>query len=105
MIIDRCTLPMDLFSQEIYDLFGSGCARVPNPSFDGHHAFCIKQLDYAPSGKLTLAQSMLLHVHRDHKDCQGRGAQDGHLDFHPAPELCSLRVGEGWAGGGYKLGP
>ena len=59
MIIDRCTLPMDLFSQEIYDLFGSGCARVPNPSFDGHHAFCIKQLDYAPSGKLTLAQSNL----------------------------------------------
>ena len=24
----------------------------------------------------------------DHKDHQGRGAQDGHLHFHTAPELC-----------------
>ena len=31
--------------------------------------------------------SMLLYVRRDHKDYQGRGAQDGHLDFHTAPEL------------------
>ena len=31
---------------------------------------------------------MLLYVHRDHKDCQGQGAQDGHLHFHTAPELC-----------------
>ena len=31
---------------------------------------------------------MLLYVHRDHKDYQGRpGAQDGRLDFHTAPEL------------------
>ena len=30
---------------------------------------------------------MLLHVHRDHKDYWGRGAQDGHLDFNTAPEL------------------
>ena len=28
------------------------------------------------------------YVHRDHKDYWGRGAQDGHLDFHTAPELC-----------------
>ena len=28
---------------------------------------------------------MLLYVHRDNKDCLGRGAQDGHLDFHTAP--------------------
>ena len=26
---------------------------------------------------------MLLYVHRD----EGRGAQDGHLDFHTSPEL------------------
>ena len=26
--------------------------------------------------------SMLLYVHRGHKDCSGRGAQDGHLDFY-----------------------
>ena len=30
---------------------------------------------------------MLLYVHRDHKDCWGRGAQDSHIDFHTAPEL------------------
>ena len=28
------------------------------------------------------ASSMLLYVHGGHKDYQGRGAQDGHLDFH-----------------------
>ena len=27
------------------------------------------------------------YVHRDHKDYWGRGAHDGHLDFHTAPEL------------------
>ena len=26
--------------------------------------------------------SMLLYVHRGHKDCSGRGAQHGHLDFY-----------------------
>ena len=31
--------------------------------------------------------SVLLYVHRDHKDYKGRGAQDGHLDFHTAPEF------------------
>ena len=34
------------------------------------------------------SSSVLLYVHSDHKDCQGRGAQDGHLNFHTAPELC-----------------
>ena len=29
--------------------------------------------------------SMLLYVHRDHKDYYGRGTQDGHLDFHTVP--------------------
>ena len=32
--------------------------------------------------------SVLLYVHRDHKDCKGRRAQDVHLVFHTAPELC-----------------
>ena len=31
--------------------------------------------------------SALLYVHRDRRDYQGRGALDGHLDFHTAPEL------------------
>ena len=30
---------------------------------------------------------MLLYIHRDPKDYQGRGAQDGHPDFHTALEL------------------
>ena len=33
---------------------------------------------------------MLLYDHRDCTDYLGRGAQDGHLDFHTAPELCTL---------------
>ena len=31
---------------------------------------------------------VVLYVHRNHKAYQGRGTQDGHLDFHTAPELC-----------------
>lgn len=31
---------------------------------------------------------VLLYVHRNHKDYQGRGAQDGYRNFHAAPELC-----------------
>ena len=35
--------------------------------------------------------SLSLYVHRDRTDCySGRGAQDVHLDFHTAPELCDL---------------
>ena len=34
--------------------------------------------------------SVLLYVYRDHTDCLGRGAQDGHLDFHTAPELVKM---------------
>ena len=36
---------------------------------------------------LPLPGTILLYVHRGHKDYQGRGAQDSHLDFHTAPEL------------------
>ena len=36
---------------------------------------------------LLLLLQMLLYARRDHKTYQGRGAQDGHLDFHTAPEL------------------
>ena len=32
--------------------------------------------------------AMLPYVHGDRKNCYGRGAQEGHLDFHTAPELC-----------------
>ena len=35
---------------------------------------------------------MLLYVHRDNEDYQGLGAQDSHLDFHTAPELCQPRA-------------
>ena len=33
------------------------------------------------------SNSRLFYIHRDRKDYQGRGAQDGRLDFHTAPEL------------------
>ena len=33
------------------------------------------------------SSSVLLYIHRDLKDYKGWGAQDGHLDFHTAPEL------------------
>ena len=36
----------------------------------------------------SFLRSMLLYVHIDRKVYWGRGAQDGHLDFHTAPELC-----------------
>ena len=39
---------------------------------------------------------MLLFVHRDHKDYQGREAQDGHLHFHTANDVV-LNVLECWA--------
>ena len=34
--------------------------------------------------------SILLYVHGNHKARLGRKAQDGHLDFHTPPELCTL---------------
>ena len=37
------------------------------------------------SSECVCSSSVLLDVHRDHKT--GTGAQDGHLDFHTAPEL------------------
>ena len=36
---------------------------------------------------LFLLLPVLLYVHRDHKDSNGRGAQDVHLDLHTAPEF------------------
>ena len=30
---------------------------------------------------------MVLYVHRNHNAYSGHGAQEGHLDFHTAPEL------------------
>ena len=35
----------------------------------------------------TIPSLVVLYVLRDRKDYRGRGAQDGHLDFHTAPEL------------------
>ena len=39
------------------------------------------------------SSSVLLYIHRDHKDYEGRGAQDVHLDFHTAPELWVVWLG------------
>ena len=40
------------------------------------------------NSRTLLVRAVLCYVHRDRKDYSGRGAQDGHLDFHAAPELC-----------------
>ena len=47
--------------------------------------------------------SVLFYVHRDSKTITvlGTGAQDGHLDFHTAPELCTESPTEhSYMGGG-----
>ena len=41
----------------------------------------------APWWPVLLLLLMLLYVHRDRTDYQGRESQDGHLDFHTAAEL------------------
>ena len=45
----------------------------------------VNALQYIPADNSELNKSkeklqLLLYVHRDHKDCEGRGAQDGHRD-------------------------
>ena len=35
----------------------------------------------------SVPSSVLLYVHRNPKDYEGRGTPDGHLDLHTAPEL------------------
>ena len=54
------------------------------------HTACLQLLLQNHSGSSTL-----LYVRRDRTDYQGRGAQDGHLDFHTATELyvvCKFNV-------------
>ena len=46
---------------------------------------------------------MLLYVHRDHKDYQGRGAQDVHLGFHTVVFLV-LKVLADSHSPGYQVG-
>ena len=55
-----CKCSVDLFRHQIYDLFQSDCARVPNRSFGGHRESRIKQLEFVPSSKLTTTQSSLI---------------------------------------------
>ena len=48
---------------------------------------------------------MRLYVHRHRRtDCYGRGAQDGHLDFHTAPELLQMLFYVHRDGVDYKAG-
>ena len=71
------SLSVALRPQRPYGLLGTRSpGRPPRPS----HSFCaLKSWQFS---------SVLLYVHRDRTDCSGRGAQDGHLHFHTAPELC-----------------
>ena len=43
-------------------------------------------------GVIPSSSSTWLYVHRGRKDYQGRGGQDGHLNFHTAPEHRVLPV-------------
>ena len=42
-----------------------------------------------------LLLQILLDIHRNHKAYEEWRAQDGHLDFHTAPEFCALHGKEG----------
>ena len=44
------------------------------------HAYCVSAL--SDSSPWSRSSSVLLYVHRDHKDYSGLRAQDGLLDFH-----------------------
>ena len=54
---------------------------------DGEPRTATSTFTQLPSSDVYCSSSMLLYVHRDHKDYKGRGAQDGHLDLHTAPRL------------------
>ena len=62
------------------------CVKV-EVAVPGSYGFCGR--------KATLnrrSSSVLLYVHKDSTDYLGRGAQDVHLDFHTAPDLCVSSV-------------
>ena len=44
------------------------------------------------SSVVDRSSSVLLYAHIDRGECWGRGAQDGHLDSHTAPGLCSWQL-------------
>ena len=65
---------------------------MQNGARGGHlvSGWAVTLLDTAVGGwavRRSSSSSVLLYVHRDHKDYQGREAQDGHLEFHTAPEV------------------
>ena len=62
-----------------------------------HFTLCVKSqptFQRSPlSRPVETLCSMLLHVHRNRTNyCKGRGARDGRLDFHTAPELWLSQV-------------
>ena len=80
-----------LRSQRPYGLLGTGSPGVSTSSFKLLLSSICSRSRSAALLLLPNSSSVLLYVHRDHKDYQGRGAQDGHLDFHTAPELGNRR--------------
>ena len=73
----------------------TGTARCPGDQHQRRQQFSAQVTGVRTSGRRKLclswcirSSSVLLYVHSDHNDYLGRGgAQDGHLDFHTAPEL------------------
>ena len=44
-------------------------------------------VQFSVAWRVPWFSSVLLGVHTDRRDCWGRGALDGHRDFHTAPDL------------------
>ena len=61
------------------------CGCLQQVLFGAPELFCMRGRSGASA---VLFSSMLLYVDGDHRDYWGREAQDGHLDFHTAPEFC-----------------
>ena len=61
------------------------CRRIGDTSFPRHWPVtCRYVLNHS---SLQFRSGFFTSTYRDHNDYEGRAAQDGHLDFHTAPEL------------------
>ena len=72
---------------------------VSPPSMVVSHwgVMCVSKEHLSRLGGPSSNPSVLLYVHRDHKNWQlGTGSPDGHLDFHTAPARSSAGLSECW---------
>ena len=71
-------------------ILGQSCRAIYHRTF--HHRTIHHRTNGGYFGRdlilIPFLCSMLLYIHGDRMDYLGRGAKDGHLDFHTAPFLC-----------------